>query len=80
MQYHQAGGVHHFVAGAACEYAFYQGFDHTTRLNWVDTSKSLGFLAAELYANKLVFKFIAITSQPHSQESFRVIKEIIIER
>jgi len=71
MQHNERSGVDHFVAGSSCEYHFYKGRDPSIRLDWVDESGALGFLAAEVYADRLILKFVSIDGS-----YFKVLKTI----
>jgi tartrate-resistant acid phosphatase type 5 len=75
MQYHKARGVHHFIAGSACEYTFYAGRDPDCHLTWIDESKAKGFLAAEVYVDKLVFRFVAFEDFPSPDSmGFKIVR------
>lgn len=81
MQYHKARGVHHFVAGSACEYTFYQGRDPNCHLTWVDESQAKGFLAAEVYVDKLVLRFVAFEDFPSPGSiGFKIVRTFTVER
>jgi tartrate-resistant acid phosphatase type 5 len=74
-QYHHgAGGVHHFVAGAAgaVSLGFYGGSDPGRSIDWVDEEQRGCFLAVTATKDSLRFRFISTDN--------RVIKEVLIEK
>jgi hypothetical protein len=58
FQHHVAGGIHHLVGGSSCRSNFYGGEDKTRDIDWIDHSKSPGFITGSVSRDKLVFQFI----------------------
>lgn len=60
FQHHQANGINYFVAGAGgCTNVLYGGPDPETQIDWVDNTKSNGFLEVNVSYEMLKFRFIS---------------------
>lgn len=57
FQHHENNGVHSFVCGASVEHKFYKG-ESEEQIDWVDRSRSMGFLVVEVHRSELVIRFI----------------------
>ena len=59
LQYHQCRGVNYFVAGASgYENNFYGGSDMSNTIDWIDNSKSSGFLSVKVNYEMITFSFV----------------------
>ena len=74
FQHHYAKGIHHFVAGASgFNNRLLGGSDENVQIDWVDDTKTDGFLAVTLSTNSITVKFI-------SNMDGSVIKEVFITK
>ena len=81
------GRLLNLVAGAACDSRLYGAADEQQDIDWVDQGGNIGFLSAEVWMDRIEFKFIGVTQQQpqdslsvHEPPVLKVLKEISLAR